>query len=199
MENITYSDELQHWGIKNQKWGKRRFQNKDGSLTPAGKERYNKEMAALKAEEKVLKNRQRTAAKLNKLDEKRRELDEMRRSLDGDDGNKSDTKRKLFGKKSEQKTDDVPDSKPTKKAVKDMTDEEINALMERLNLEKRCNEAIRQQNKGKEFVTDVLKKSGSNVATQLATYAMGYAINKAFAKTFGDPAIINPKKGQKDK
>lgn len=33
-------DELYHWGIKGQKWGFRRFQNKDGSLTPAGRERY---------------------------------------------------------------------------------------------------------------------------------------------------------------
>ena len=33
-------DELYHHGIKGQKWGVRRFQNKDGSLTPAGKERY---------------------------------------------------------------------------------------------------------------------------------------------------------------
>ena len=35
-----YADELYHHGIKGQKWGVRRFQNKDGSLTPAGKERY---------------------------------------------------------------------------------------------------------------------------------------------------------------
>lgn len=32
--------EIQHHGIKGQKWGVRRFQNKDGSLTPAGKRRY---------------------------------------------------------------------------------------------------------------------------------------------------------------
>lgn len=31
---------LQHWGIKGQKWGRRRFQNKDGSLTPEGRKRY---------------------------------------------------------------------------------------------------------------------------------------------------------------
>lgn len=31
--------ELYHHGIKGQKWGVRRFQNKDGSLTKAGKER----------------------------------------------------------------------------------------------------------------------------------------------------------------
>ena len=33
--------ELQHWGIKGMRWGRRRYQNKDGSLTPAGRERYN--------------------------------------------------------------------------------------------------------------------------------------------------------------
>ena len=31
--------ELYHYGIKGQKWGVRRYQNKDGSLTPAGKKR----------------------------------------------------------------------------------------------------------------------------------------------------------------
>ena len=34
------SNELSHHGIKGQKWGRRRYQNKDGSLTPAGKQRY---------------------------------------------------------------------------------------------------------------------------------------------------------------
>lgn len=39
-EILTLSDELYHHGIKGQKWGVRRFQNKDGSLTNAGKKRY---------------------------------------------------------------------------------------------------------------------------------------------------------------
>lgn len=36
-------EELQHWGIKGMKWGVRRYQNSDGSLTPAGKRRYEGE------------------------------------------------------------------------------------------------------------------------------------------------------------
>lgn len=37
---MTHENELQHHGIKGQRWGIRRFQNKDGSLTPAGEKRY---------------------------------------------------------------------------------------------------------------------------------------------------------------
>ena len=41
--SYTRRGELQHHGIKGQKWGVRRFQNKDGSLTPAGRRRYKTE------------------------------------------------------------------------------------------------------------------------------------------------------------
>ena len=35
-------EDLQHWGIKGQKWGLRRYQNPDGTLTEEGKRHYGR-------------------------------------------------------------------------------------------------------------------------------------------------------------
>lgn len=34
------TNELRHWGTLGMKWGVRRYQNEDGTLTSEGKERY---------------------------------------------------------------------------------------------------------------------------------------------------------------
>lgn len=174
------NNELIHWGVKGMKWGVRRYQNKDGSLTPAGQKRYNKEMDKLKAEEKVLKSKARTQAKIAKLDTKRKELDELRKQVDGDKDKKT-----------------KPETKPVKKKLKDMTDEELSARLERFKNEAKYREATTSN--GRKFVNEVLKASGKNIATQVVTYALGTAANKYIGDLFDDPNMINPKKGQKDK
>ena len=78
-----YTDFLMHYGIQGQKWGVRRFQNEDGTLTAEGKERYLKtdhDKTAKNAEKDLYKydkngrklsfserGRTRTAANVEKL------------------------------------------------------------------------------------------------------------------------------------
>ena len=52
----SYNNELYHWGIKGMKWGVRRYQNKDGTLTPAGKRRYADDPTAKAAVDTAKKN-----------------------------------------------------------------------------------------------------------------------------------------------
>lgn len=54
-------EHLSHHGIKGQRWGIRRYQNADGSLTAAGKKRYDRgtlETNTKKEDEHRLSNRQ---------------------------------------------------------------------------------------------------------------------------------------------
>ena len=55
-EYYKQQDYLEHHGILGQKWGIRRFQNKDGSLTSQGKKRYDTGKAELSEDAKKLKN-----------------------------------------------------------------------------------------------------------------------------------------------
>lgn len=150
MEYELYNTEgeLTHWGIKGMRWGIRRYQNKDGTLTPAGKKRLQKETEALKKEEQVLKNRKATKAKLDRLEAKRKALDEQKKALDDADG------------KSKKGASD--DDKPAKKSVKDMGDEELAYKIRRLQMEKQYEALTAQPEtvaKGNSFVKDFLSRS----------------------------------------
>lgn len=65
---------LAHVGVKGMRWGVRRYQNKDGSLTPAGKNRYDKvsEDARTAAALKKRSVKSMSNAELKKLNERTR-------------------------------------------------------------------------------------------------------------------------------
>lgn len=87
----------------------------------------------------------------------------------------------------------------SKQSMREMSDNELRDAINRMQMEKQYKDLLKAEHqaeisKGKTFVNSVLEASGKNVATQLATYAMGSAVNK-----FAGSEIVNPKKGQKDK
>ena len=90
---------------------------------------------------------------------------------------------------------------------KKMTDAELKARIERLNLEKEFKKSMTDArgDGGKKYVTDILKKIGentlTNLGTQAATHVIGEAINKAPGVSSSDTAkrIVDPQKGQSDK
>lgn len=58
-EYYLTKDELYHHGIQGQKWGIRRYQNEDGSLTPEGEKRYNKLAGKIEKQAKKIEKYQR--------------------------------------------------------------------------------------------------------------------------------------------
>lgn len=151
-------NELMHWGIKGMKWGVRRYQNKDGSLTPAGKKRYEQEMAKLKEEEKIAKNKLRTQAKLNKLDEKRKEIEALKSG-------------KPIAKKTKQS------STPS---VKEMSDEELRRTVNRLLMEQQYAKLKPEQvSAGQKFVKKVMNDVVAPAATEVGKNVLKDAMTKA--------------------
>lgn len=140
------SDYIYHHGIKGQKWGVRRYQNKDGSLTVAGKKRYAK------------------------LESKRTQIE-------------SEQKRLTNNQEPVKKTPNPHG----KKSVFDMSDDELNREIERLGLEKRYKDFMKElypQPKkeryfnGRKVVGDIMSGGLTAVGKNVVENTVGQGLNK---------------------
>lgn len=180
MEN----NDLQHWGVQGMRWGIRRFQNKDGTLTTAGKKRYAKEEEKLKNREKVIKNKQRVQAKVDKLEAKRKQLDEMDAALKAKKSKKAggsdadadgSTATKLAGKQPDntdaQKT---PGSQINGKKTNihknphEMSDDELARATKRAENIIKLQKATYKESTGKKLVKSIFSNVIAPVATNYA-------------------------------
>lgn len=133
-KDVLGEDELQHWGIKGMRWGIRRYQNRDGTLTNAGKRRYNRELEKIKEQERILKNKQATKAKLDKLNARAAKLKEDQDALDPDVAARNQKAAAKAAKKAE-KAEAKSEAKVVEKSIKEMSNEELSRAIERLKLE----------------------------------------------------------------
>ena len=115
------SSELQHWGIKGQKWGVRRYQNSDGSLTPAGIKRYRDEAGDIE-----------------------RRLNTNKREMTADDYQNAIKKTKSVGEGIDsvrkfnddgKKLKDPAMERRIRKSTEQMSDKELQQRVQRLNME----------------------------------------------------------------
>lgn len=133
-------DELYHHGTKGMRWGVRRYQNADGSLTAAGRRRYMnsdgtlnkrgekyyaKEKARLKAEKETLANEKKSTNKLAKLEQMRTKNNALRDEVEG---KKAETESKVEST--------TATSKPSKQHdVSSLTTKEIQDYNNRMQTE----------------------------------------------------------------
>lgn len=156
------SNELSHHGIKGQKWGRRRYQNKDGSLTPAGKQRYGSEENFESRYNEDVKTRIKAAKKLT-------------------DGGKDFTKatKEYEGERSRKKQQKA--NKALEEAARDkarsMSDQELRDAVSRLNMEENYTRMIQNRERielGESAASKFMDRSMT--ALTLASTALSIAL-----------------------
>lgn len=163
-------DYLQHHGILGMKWGVRRYQNEDGSLTSAGKKRYSADISA--NHQKTRKNRVDDA---DLKDPNRWVREDISRSKAIADSGKQLTRelqsinRALPSRKSSNKMD-----------LSGMTDKELRDKINRELLEKQYNDMFNTQktSKGREYVTQTLEIAGGVLTVAASSLGIALAIKE---------------------
>lgn len=172
--------EFCHSGIKNMKWGVRRYQNPDGSLTPAGRIRYGvgkareKSASAAKAKVASSKDQERAAARAKRIEARKAKKD----ARIAEKNARKEAKRKREQDAKELQRYEELRRKPSSK----LTAAEIAELTARLTAEKQYKELLRATEEpklfdGKKFVVDVLQDSGKKILSGAITYGAGKFIN----------------------
>lgn len=176
------NNELRHWGVKGMRWGVRRFQNRDGTLTKAGQKRYAKELEKLKAEQKVLTAKKRTQAKIDKLEAMSKSIDDQKQKL----SNKENIKKEIPAKTKQP---------PKRRTIKDLSDDELRTRIARLEMEKRYKDLVKsevQVDKGKSFAkkyaTDAAKKILLDNSVDIVSQAIKHLMSKQANKILGEDA-----------
>ena len=132
-----YYGELYHHGIAGMKWGVRRYQNKDGSLTNAGKRRYG-----TKANFEKVQSAKKAAAKANSKQAVARRKANERTAAE------VAKYKKMAGIK-----DKTGETKPRPKTMKEMSDEELISAINRTRLEQQYSQLHPAKvSKGKKFM-----------------------------------------------
>lgn len=173
MDNRT----LKHSGIKGMKWGVRRYQNKDGSLTDAGKKRYYKEADAGHYDKEGYNGTRYKTTKKGKKEVLYADAEKWARD-DNTAAKRVAEESSHMTNKLKQINDKSLRNKPKAKMdLSNMTDDQMRKEINRAMLERQYNDmfAPQKQAKGREFAskflevgTDVLAITGSALGIALA-------------------------------